>query len=53
MVGAYLHFPNTPSWRGTQLQKSTETILSLPFTYHKPSSIMNNFKTTLIPRNTM
>jgi len=29
-VELYLHSPNTPSWRGVQLQKSTGTTLSLP-----------------------
>jgi hypothetical protein len=27
-VELYLHFPNTPSWRGARLKKSTETTLS-------------------------
>jgi hypothetical protein len=31
-VDPYLHSPNTPSWSGAQLKKSTGSSLSLPFT---------------------
>jgi len=29
-VNLHLHSPNTPSWRGAQLKRSTETTLPLP-----------------------
>jgi len=32
-VELYLHSPNTPSWRGAQLKKSTGTTLPFTFTY--------------------
>jgi hypothetical protein len=34
MYGATISLPNTPSWRGTRLKKSTETTLPLHLPYH-------------------
>jgi hypothetical protein len=32
-IELYLHSPNTPSWHGAQLKRSTGTILSSPFPF--------------------
>jgi hypothetical protein len=38
-VELYLHSPNTPSWRGGQLNKSTGTTLLLPLPVLKNKAI--------------
>jgi hypothetical protein len=45
MSGAIRPLPNTPSWRGDQLKKSTGTTLSLPLPY----LIALNYKTSKRP----
>jgi hypothetical protein len=43
-VELYIHYPNTPSWRGTQLKRSTGT--TVPLLYLRPHYF--KFKTRYI-----
>jgi len=50
-VELYLHFSNTPLWRGAQL--STATILSLPLHSVKQKGHDKRSRKKSFPRNTM
>jgi hypothetical protein len=47
-VEIYIHSPNTPSWCGAQLKKSTGTTLPLPFTFKLLSTFLNFFSSQRI-----